>query len=282
MKMNTQAIMAAAALILTAAVFFYCENNIITKTRLSIGSERIKSAFRIILISDLHGKLFGKNQSRLIQKIEEEHPDIICFSGDLTDGRDKKGRKDINGIILLSNLAKKYPVFYIPGNHEYNGGERIENNHRILRKNRVRVIPYKTEDILINGNSIRIAGFEERLEKVRFEPVMQKLREHSGFRILLSHYPHMFEEYAGQGPDLMLSGHAHGGQIRLPFTEGLYAPDQGFLPKYTSRLHENKGMYMAVSRGLGGSIFPTRLFNRPEIVIIDIHSKEEREERESI
>ena len=273
--MNKKMIIAPIILLSAAAAAFAVsflteENNALTTTYLDVEVNNIQGTIRIVLLSDLHGKKFGRDNDILIKKIENINPDLICFAGDLTNGRDKKGKTDKTGLKLLADLNKSYPVLYIPGNHEYNGGEKIKNLHNELQKSGVRLLKSQIQSLTIKDNNINILGLEELENPNSVESLLTKFEKKESPKIVLSHFPENFPKYAQYNIDLILSGHAHGGQIILPLLGGLYAPGQGLFPKYYKGLYETRSVKMAVSRGLGSSVFPQRLFNRPEIVIVDI------------
>lgn len=268
------------AVVVLAVVFFYWQNNDITITDIDLKNNKIPSNFdgyKILQISDLHNKRFGKNQEKLMKITEEINPDIIVITGDLVDSR----RTNLDKAIEYTNQAVKVaPVYYVPGNHE----SRIKE-YSILKedllKSGVKILDNKVEEININNEKISLIGMED-LDLLRinnkvseFEKRLNSIKEKSksNFKILLSHRPELLDIYTRQNIDLVFTGHAHGGQIRLPFTQGLFAPGQGLMPKYTSGIHEKDETKMIVSRGLGNSLFPFRIFNRPELVVTKLNSK---------
>ena len=253
------------------AIFLYLENNTLTITKLKLTSEKIKEKINIVHISDLHGKSFGKNNEKLIEKINNENPNFIIYTGDLTNGR-AKGKTDHVGINFLSSLNKIAPVFYINGNHEFDGGERVENLLTELSKNGVNVLQNRITQIAVNNSKVFILGIEEGLKQNTLN-ILKNFEKEDDLKILLCHYPEFFEYYCKFDIDLMFSGHAHGGQFIFPFIGGLYAPGQGIFPKYYKGIHEKNNSTLIVSRGLGPSRFPPRLFNRPEIISLEIATK---------
>lgn len=258
-------------LLLTAAVllfvFFYCENNIIGKTYISYGNDKIPEAFKgykIVHISDLHNKEFGKNQSALLDMIEEEKPDIIVVTGDSIDCR--KTNIDI-AMEFIDGALKIAPVYFVTGNHEYN----IPHKYEIFRERLIEsgAVVLENEAIEITGDSqtINIYGISDH-GNYSIDSTLDSFDiDKSEFNILLSHRPELLETYSEYGFDLVFTGHAHGGQIRIPCIGGVIAPNQGLFPEYTEGIHTIGETSEIISRGLGNSIAPVRAFNRPEIII---------------
>lgn len=231
--------------------------------------------FRIVQLSDLHNYCFGKNQSNLLRKITELKPDLIVFTGDLVERRYKSNN---NGIVLLEALAKSFPVYFVSGNHE----EALEKNELTKLKNSLKdsgivILDNEWEKIDKERESILIIGLRDAVE-TRWDEYSVILRECivdanvgiDPFTVVLAHRPEFIEEYAKSGVDLVLSGHTHGGQIKIPFIGGIYAPNQGFFPKYLEGEYKVKDTHMIISRGLGASVFPIRVWNPPEITVIDL------------
>ncbi|MGL6106113.1 metallophosphoesterase [Romboutsia sp.] len=263
-----------AIIIATLAIFFYWQNNDITVTNIDFENTKIPNNFngyKILQVSDLHNKKFGKNQKKLVQLTKEINPDIIVITGDIVDSR----RTNVDVALQYINQAVKIaPTYYVQGNHE----SRIEEYTKLeegLLKAGVKILDNKNEEINIDNQKINLIGMEDLTlvksdtKRKTFEEILKTLKSESvsDLNILLSHRPELLYIYARQGIDLVFAGHAHGGQIRLPFTDGLFAPGQGILPKSTSGVHKDKNTEMVVSRGLGNSLFPFRVFNRPELVV---------------
>ena len=249
-----------AAFVSLCALFAWFNNRCIKKTRLKIqidGAPKLK----IVHLSDLHGKRFGKNSVKLIKKVAKEKPDFIAFTGDIVHLYTPKNIAVAAEV--TSALKEIAPVLFVAGNHEMrNKGYR--NLRKILIEAGATVLDDSVEEVCgitvagLNGASLR----NDKITKIT--PAISP-------KILLAHEPQFFEKYADAGYGLVLCGHAHGGQWRIPFTGiGLFAPGQGVFPKYSSGLHVRGKTSMVISRGLGNSEFPLRLFNRPEIIIIDI------------
>jgi len=237
--------------------------------------------FKIVQISDLHNKMFGENQSKLLSKIRSLSPDIIIVTGDLVDRRDfdlDTAMHFINGAVEIA------PTYFVSGNHEAWSGKYPQITHQLIKAGVY--IMDDTELELSKGNSsIQILGlsdpdflttaYSEGSNTGRLEEQLKQFSENEEFTVLLSHRPELFDLYQDNNMDLIFSGHAHGGQFRLPFVGGLVAPDQGLFPQYTSGRYNKESSTMFVSRGLGNSIIPIRIFNRPEIVAVTLKSTKE-------
>ena len=255
---------------------FYRSNNAIDVTRLEHVSAKVPPAFdgfRIVQVSDLHGKIFGRDNSKLLKLVEREKPDVIVVTGDLVDERNFQldPLRD-----FAPRLVKLAPVFYIVGNHEADlYPQYFEEVVAILTDSGVTpLLGRETRVTRGNGASLVVAGVGDVKESSKFvefaRPQLDKFsRDPNDFRILLAHRPEWLSLYAEYGYDLVFSGHAHGGQICFPglLPNGLNAPGQGWFPKYTRGAHAQGATTMIVSRGLGPSVIPTRFFNRPELVV---------------
>lgn len=247
----------------------------------TVQSERIGSPFRAVHLSDLHNSVFGQNNDQFVEDIRYLAPDVIFITGDMiiTDDNDYS-------IItsLLSRLIEKckVPVYYIYGNHEddeisvYGNKltEDIAATGTIILDNELVSTELKGNEVVIGGLNIRFG----ETKKDRTRKMLLDLQSSSKYRILLEHYPHYFleleENDAALDIDLALTGHAHGGVVRIPRIGSLYAPEQGFFPKFTEGVRAFGNSLVIASRGLGGRQFPPRVNNRPEIVIIDILPKD--------
>lgn len=250
---------AAAFLCLLGTFIYFCNNALcVTEYKVKVnGAPQIK----IVHLSDLHGKSFGKNNVKLIKKIEKQKPDIIVFTGDIIHlyrPRDKEA-----AVKLVSALTQIAPFIYVSGNHEMRN-----KGYRFLRKELLEAGAVVLDDKETEIKGLNIAGLNGASLK---NETVNKICKTPQNAVLLAHDPRHFERYANAGFALTLCGHAHGGQWRIPFThKGLFAPGQGKFPLYSEGLHEMKNAKMIISRGLGNSEFPLRLFNRPEIVVIEL------------
>lgn len=267
---------------IVVAIFCFWQNNNIVISNYTHHSRKIPPAFhgyKILHISDLHNKMFGKNQDYLIKKIKASSPDIIVITGDLIDRR----RFDLDTAMCFINKAVDIaPTYYVSGNHEAWSGK-YDKIKQSLKDAGVLILDDTSLELLKGENSIQLLGLSDPdfltsnyLDGTNTKKLELQLKQWSNdinYKILLSHRPELFSLYIENNIDLIFSGHAHGGQIRLPFLGGLIAPDQGFFPKYTSGPYKNGNTTMFVSRGLGNSIFPFRVFNRPEIVVVTLKSE---------
>lgn len=232
--------------------------------------------FRIAQISDLHNCQMGKNNEKLISMLQGEEPDIIVITGDMIDSR----QTDVDVALHLAGaLAQIAPCYYVPGNHEARVSE-YDSLKAGLVELGVTVLENAKVTIELSGETITLAGVVDPSFKTDYLQdddagimggiLTELLEEEDGYTILLSHRPELFEVYAEHSIDLIFSGHAHGGQFRIPFVGGLIAPNQGLFPQYDAGIYEEANTTMVVSRGIGNSIFPFRINNRPEIVLVEL------------
>ena len=229
---------------------------------------------RIALITDLHSCYYGKDQSWLMKRIETQHPDLVILGGDFFD--DKIG--DDNAIETLRQLSARYPVYYVTGNHEFWSG-RAEEMKDTVRSFDVPVLAGDCQTLTVGDATLDICGVDDPtdMDLAVWRSQLQSAYDQtsdSHIKILVSHRPEKVASYERVDFDLILTGHAHAGQFYIPFLgKGLYAPDQGLMADYVNGLYTLKnGSIMEVSRGLARESMPLpRLFNRPELVILDIH-----------
>lgn len=278
-------ILAAILIVALLIPFFYWQNNSIVITHHDYVNANFPSqfdGFKVVQISDLHNKSFGKSQKYLIEKIYAEHPDAIFVTGDLIDSR----RTDVDiAIQFVEKAVQIAPVYYVSGNHEQRvlseygtlkskmsalGVKILENSSVTLEKGDEPLWIIGVDDPKFQSNPYEIEG-----ENLAISTYLADASSEDGFKILLSHRPELFQLYVKQNMNAVFSGHAHGGQIRLPLIGGIIAPNQGFFPKLASGRHEEGLTTLFISRGLGNSLFPQRLFNRPEIVVVTFSSEKE-------
>lgn len=271
--------MALLIILLASAIWVYWGNVSIQATHIGINSEKIPisfNGFRIVQVSDLHNAEFGDKQSKLLSAIKDASPDLIAVTGDLIDSRHTDVEKAMDFIDGAIDIAQ---VYYVTGNHEARTGEYTKLKERMIGSG-VILLEDESATIQLGGDTILLLGLKDpdfsnlfRESTAMIDTKLKDMKNGSGkYTILLSHRPELFEVYAANGIDLVLSGHAHGGQVRLPFVGGLVAPNQGFFPKYSAGVYETQQTKMIVSRGLGNSIIPVRINNRPELVVITFTS----------
>ncbi len=243
-------------------------NTYLTVSEFEIKNGKIPQSFhgfRIAQISDLHNAEFGEKNVELLDKLEEIHPNIIVITGDLIDSY----RPDLDVCIDFAKKAMNIaPTYYVSGNHEH----RIDN-YEALKQGvadcGVIVLENEKTEICVGGEKITIIGI--RGDNPDIDTTLSKLVEsNDGYTIVLSHYPELFDAYVKNSIELIFSGHAHGGQFRIPFIGGLIAPGQGLFPQYDSGLYTKDNTSMIVSRGIGNSLFPFRINNYPEIVVAEL------------
>lgn len=270
-----------SAFLIVALVFLHLQNNWIKLQRYNMTFSNLPDSFRgykIVQISDLHSKEFGNNQKSLVDKIKKEAPDVIFATGDFVD---RANYDEKPALELLQSCKEIAPVYFIPGNHEY-WSEKYDGFRNKIEALGVTLLEDKVAAIELKGQTMHITGLidpEGRLPVKSYvtrggstEEALKKMASTSDevFNILLSHRPEFFDIYCSNNFDLVFSGHAHGGQFRLPIVGGLVAPDQGFFPKYDKGIFQEGNTTMVVSSGLGNSIIPQRIFNRPEIVVVTL------------
>jgi len=268
--------------IFSIMVFCIWQNNSITITESDYINSKIPEEFnnfKIAHISDLHNKEFGENQEYILSKLKSIAPDVIVITGDLIDRRRFNLDK---AMTFVEGAVEIAPVFYVSGNHEAWSGKYDEIVKR-LKDVGVYILDDDVNKLFIEDDSILIFGVKdpdfltssyiEGTDITAMKEQLEKYSRYKGFKILLSHRPELFDLYCESSIDLIFTGHAHGGQFRIPFIGGLVAPDQGLFPKYTSGSYNKDISTMFVSRGLGNSIIPLRIFNRPEIVVVNLKTK---------
>lgn len=253
--------LAVIAAVLLVVLFCLFSNNALQITRYKVGLSGVKEGLKIVHLSDLHGKSFKRNNEYLLKKIAEEKPDIIAITGDIIH-RYTPRDKDV-ALKLVSALSGIAPTLFVAGNHEMRN-----KGYRFFRRSLMSSGAVVLDDCSVDICGLTVTGLNGA--SLRNDKIF-KIAKGGESSVLLAHEPQFIDKYARAGYALVLCGHAHGGQWRIPFAKkGLYAPGQGLLPKYASGLHEKDGCKMIISRGLGNSRFPLRLFNRPEIVAIEL------------
>lgn len=266
-------------LIILGCLFVYFENNNIVITKYTYKNEQIPSQFKnlkILQISDLHNAQFGKNQNTIIRKIKKCQPDMIFITGDIIDAN----RYDLQkAITLVKQVVDIAPTYYVSGNHEAWSNHYNEVKAALLEE-KVVVLDNDSIDIKRGKDSITLIGLKDPAflhsdyffgtDYSAWENYLKSQVKDNKFEILLSHRPELMDIYKKHNVDLVFSGHVHGGQFRLPFMGGVVGPDQGFFPKYDAGEFVEENTTMILSRGLGNSIIPLRIFNRPELVLVEL------------
>lgn len=240
--------------------------------RYNIETHKLSGAVRVALVSDLHSCYYGEQESELTEALDAEEPDAVLLCGDIFD---KKLPND-NAYEFLKYIAAKYPCYYVTGNHEYARRE-VVTIKKNLRAMGITVLDGQCERLSANGETLNICGIDD-FGAVGELTARAQLKRASGeadksyYTLLLSHRPRYLDVYAKYGFDLVLSGHTHGGQWRIPgLMEGFFVPSDGFFPKYVGGEYELDGTKLIVSRGLARESHPVpRIFNSPELVIIDL------------
>lgn len=285
-------VIAALALAVLAALLLAGNawaNARVWNARVEIRDEKIPAAFDgfvLCQVSDVHNEARGEGNAALLRALREAAPDLICITGDFLDSR----RTDLDfALELAGQLAEIAPAVYVTGNHE----ARLKDLSALeagLAARGVRVLRDGWMPLARGGEEIALLGLDdpgfaagedwtlaEGLDQTQARLSALLAQAGDRFSLVLSHRPELLPAYAEAGADLVLSGHAHGGQVRLPGIGGLFAPGQGILPRLTSGVHARGETRLVVSRGLGNSAFPLRVFNPPEIVTVTLRAGAEGE-----
>ena len=259
------------------------DSNRFVVVKYKISQNKLKKAYRAVVLADLHNKQFGKNNELLLKAIDEQQPDGIWIAGDILTAHPGKSMQV--AIDFVTELAKKYPVYYGNGNHEHRlklypetYGDMADEYAKALEEAGVR--PLVNEHIVLGEYNLAIYGVEiDRAYYKRFTiPEMEEtyLTEVLGkpdekcFNVLLAHNPDYFSNYAGWGADLVLSGHIHGGMVRIPGWRGVVSPSIRLFPHYDGGKFTEGKSTMILSRGLGMHTIPVRLFNPGELVVVEV------------
>ena len=275
--------LAVVAIVLVVLVIWIAWGN----TALELNTYTVSSAklpqsfdgYRIAHVSDLHNAEMGKDNEKLLTILRDADPDMIAITGDLIDSRSTNVEIALN---FIREAVKIAPCYYVTGNHEARISE-YDELKEAMEAAGVTVLEDAQTEISLTGEFIRLIGVNDPSYQTDYlfgdaKTVMNtKLEElhteQDRFTILLSHRPELFETYVDHDLDLVLSGHAHGGQFRLPFVGGLVAPNQGFFPEYDAGIYTEGNTNMLVSRGVGNSILPFRINNRPEVILIELQAE---------
>jgi predicted MPP superfamily phosphohydrolase len=278
------------------------EQRMIVNSKYIIHSDKLSDDIdnlSFVVLADIHNKSFGKNYIKLIKRILEEKPDFVIIAGDMVTKR--KPCYPGKAFNLIKEISEHYPVYYAYGNHEqyfedlayavdddaykkhialYEAWSiykvRLKRLGVFLLDNNSIILQYNNSKLIITGLSIS-NDFYARGNKLKLEDEIQNKIGNSnneGYQVLIAHNPIYFKEYIEWGADLIISGHMHGGIIRLPFVGGIISPQVKLFPKYDSGQHTLNDSHMVISRGLGSHSFMPRIFNPPELVQIKLKKNE--------
>ena len=280
-------LLAILIIILLSVIVIYHDTHSFVVRSYDISSDKIDKDYTFVLLSDLHGYVFGNNNDKLIQAVEKVNPDIVLCSGDMFTGHRIKGVIQYEaGLHVLTSLAEKYPVYMGNGNHEHNVkdstqefGNFYDRYRSMLKQAGVTVL--ENDSVDIPDSNLRITGLDlslsyfRKVVKYKMTPgYLNKLLGRSDknrFQILIAHNPQYFKEYADWGADLSVAGHVHGGIVRLPIVGGVISPSIALFPKYDGGKFEMDGRTMILSRGLGTHTIHVRMFNPGEVDVIRVH-----------
>ena len=267
-------------LCLFCVVIVFLGYNIIQNQRFEVNEITIKcetlpedfQGYKIVQVSDLHNTEFGEKNSALLSAIKEQSPDIIVVTGDIVDSR----RTNVQiARDFVNNATQIAPVYYVTGNHE--ARVNIEDEIDYVKLNENVIALHNKATLIEKGESvIQLIGVDDPAYRAVTDDTkymnerLERYSDNEYFKILLSHRPELFDIYTENNMDIVFSGHAHGGQIRLPFIGGIIAPHQGIFPKYDSGLYTSNNTNLVISRGLGDSIIPLRINNPPEIIVVTL------------
>ena len=264
-------------LVVLAALFLRWDNTTLQTTRFDPVFSDLPEGFdgcRMAVLGDLHSAYFGEDNQRLLEAVQKAEPDYIFLVGDLLDAT-REVPSDY-AARTADNLTAIAPTYYVTGNHEWAIGD-VPELKETLMAHGVTVLSNQFVPLERNGDTIVLAGIDDPngyADQKTPETVAAEVYAAYGdpFWVLLAHRNNLFApQYSLLGADLVISGHGHGGIIRLPFTDGLLSVDRTFFPSYTAGLYEENGSCLFVTRGLGNSGPTFRLFNRPEVAVLTLH-----------
>lgn len=263
-------------------VMLYDSNRFVVRNY-TVRDNRIKRQCRAVVLSDLHNKQYGRNNERLLEAIREQQPDFILIAGDILTARQKESPEP--ALALLGELAKSYPIYYGNGNHEHRirlhpevYGDMAKRYETALAQ--MGISPLVNAHVLLPEYGIAVFGAEigeeyyQRIRLAKMDPeyMHEILGQAPGnlFTVLLAHNPDYFPQYAAWGADLTLSGHVHGGVVRIPFWgKGMVSPAWRLFPEYDGGIFREGAKTMVLSRGMGSHTIPVRLFNPAELWVIE-------------
>ena len=278
-KVKTIILVGLSAVLIASFIWIAWSNKALELNSYTVTSDELSdlfNGFRIAQVSDLHNAEMGKENEKLISMLKDSAPDIIVITGDMIDSRNTK--VDV-ALSFAEQAVKIAPCYYVTGNHEARVDKYGDLKDGLLELG-VIVLEDARVEIELSGEIITLIGVgdpsfqtdylsgdDETVVKSKLDELTS---EDDGYTILLSHRPELFDVYVESGVDLVFSGHAHGGQFRIPFIGGVVAPNQGVFPKYDAGIFTEGNTNMVVSRGVGNSIIPFRVNNRPEVILIEL------------
>lgn len=270
-----RALLIAAAALILGAFFIWTQQNLIQTEVIDVTAAGLPPAFdgmRVVVVSDVHGKQFGSGNARLLKAVEELRPDLIAITGDLVESRAQLSMVPA----LARGLADIAPTYYVTGNHEW-AARVVPDVLKLLQENGVVTLSNETLTLEKGGQHLFLMGINDPNGPADQKTLAQQVSElrgtrGEGFILLLAHRNNRYAEYAAAGVDLTLVGHAHGGLVRLPFTDGLIDTGLNWFPSYTAGLYQLSYGQMVVSRGLGNTGRTLRLFNRPHLPVVVLHA----------
>jgi len=267
-------------------IILYDSNRFVIK-EITFQDKRIKKHYRAVILADLHNKEYGKDNKSLLEAVKEQAPDGVWIAGDIITAQ--KGEKFARAATLLEQLAQDYPIYYANGNHEHRlklypeiYGSMADQYEKALKE--MGISRLVNEHIALEPYNIVIYGSEidkyyyKRFKRPRMEAAYLNTLLGSPpedcYNVLIAHDPDYFPEYADWGADLTVSGHVHGGIVRIPYSKGFISPALKIFPKYDGGIFEEKGKTMILSRGLGMHTIPLRLFNPGELIVVNLKPEE--------
>ena len=253
-------------ILLLAFAGFFLENRRFVIRRETVRHAKVRDPFIVVQVSDLHDRQFGKRQEKLLAAIRNARPDFILITGDLFNRHNAGACSNV--FAFVRGAVKIAPVYFAEGNHECSLGETGERYIETIHEMGVHVLRDEYENV----GSIRIIGLTQYASPQQLSVLTDTTR----LNLVLAHRPELYPIYADTAADVILSGHAHGGQIRL-FGHGVYAPQQGLFPRFDAGLYAIGRSVLHVSRGLGNTIPFPRVFNTPELNILEFKPIEEKE-----
>ena len=277
-------ILVAAVLLVFAEM--YRELHTFRVTRYRVASPKLTGEKTWVFLSDLHNQVYGENNCKLIDAVKNESPDLILIGGDMLVG--KNGHSYEPALACVRELVKIAPVYYANGNHEERmklKPQKYDQSYSLYREKLLKLGVHLLENesaVLYDDSKVRLTGLEIPLEcythlKRREMPggaIKERIgeRDPEAFQVLLAHNPSYMKEYLAWGADLILSGHLHGGMVRIPGIGGVIGPDFVLFPKYSGEMRRVGGQTVIVSKGLGTHTIHIRLFNPAEIVVLSLNN----------